>query len=85
VTRAVEHLDVDDRVRLVGRILGTPSPIRDLGLLGSAVARPATTVFGQDAYPDLWTKAAALLQSLVKNPALSDGNKRGARDGCQRR
>jgi death-on-curing protein len=33
-------------------------------------------VFGEDAYPDLWTKAAALLQSLVKNHALVDGNKR---------
>lgn len=33
-------------------------------------------MFGQDAYPDLWTKAAALLQSLVKNHALVDGNKR---------
>jgi death-on-curing protein len=76
VTQPVEHLDVDDLVRLAGRILGIPPPIRDLGLLGSAAARPPTTVFGQDAYPDLWTKAAALLQSIVKNHALVDGNKR---------
>ncbi len=33
-------------------------------------------MFGEDAYPDVWTKAAALLQSLVKNHALVDGNKR---------
>jgi death-on-curing protein len=45
-------------------------------LLGSAAARPQTTVFGEDAYPDLWTKAAALLVSIVKNHALVDGNKR---------
>jgi death-on-curing protein len=40
------------------------------------VARPQTTVGGNDAYPDLWTKAAALLQSIVNNHALIDGNKR---------
>ena len=33
-------------------------------------------MFGEDAYPDLWTKAAALLHSIVKNHALVDGNKR---------
>lgn len=47
-----------------------------LGLLGSAVARPQTSAFGDDAYPDIWTKAAALLQSIVTNHALIDGNKR---------
>ena len=41
-----------------------------------AAARPPATVFGHDAYPDLWTKAAALLQSIVKSHALVDGNKR---------
>ena len=45
-----------------------------MGLLGSAAARPETTVFGTDAY--LWTKAAALLQSIVKSHALVDGNER---------
>ena len=47
-----------------------------MALLGSAAARPETTVFGADAYPDLWTKTAALLQSSVKNHAIVDGNKR---------
>jgi death-on-curing protein len=40
------------------------------------VARPQTSAFGEDAYPDVWTKAAALLQSVVGNHALVDGNKR---------
>jgi death-on-curing protein len=57
-------------------LLGDPAPIRDVGLLGSAAARPKTPVFGQHAYPDLMTKAAALLHSIVKNHALIDGNKR---------
>src|SRR5258708_21846277 len=57
-------------------LLGDPAPIRDLGLLESASARPRASAFGIDAYPDLWTKAAALLQSIVKNHALIDGNKR---------
>lgn len=50
--------------------------IADPGLLASAVARPAATVFGEDAYPDLVTKVAALLESVVRNHALVDGNKR---------
>lgn len=51
-------------------------PIREIGLLGSAVARPQTSAIGEDAYPDIWTKAAALLHSIVKHHALVDGNKR---------
>lgn len=50
--------------------------VRDIGLLDAAAHRPASTVFGDDAYPDLHTKAAALLQSVVRNHALVDGNKR---------
>jgi len=76
VTAPVEYLDLDDVLGLAERLLGTPVPIRDVGLLGSAVARPQTTVGGRDAYPDVWTKAAALLQSIVNNHALIDGNKR---------
>jgi len=71
-----EFLDLDDLVELARSLLGDPPPIRDIGLLGSATARPRTTAFGEDAYPDLVTKAAALLQSIVNNHALLDGNKR---------
>jgi death on curing protein len=76
VNDPVEFLDLDDVVDLAIALLGDPVPIRDIGLLGSAVARPQTTAFGEDAYPDVWTKAAALLQSIVRNHALIDGNKR---------
>ena len=72
----VEFLDLDDVLDLIRRLLGDPPPIQDIGLLGSAVARPQTAVFGQDAYPDIWSKAAALLQSIDNNHALIDGNKR---------
>ena len=71
-----EYLDLDDLLDLARTLLGDPPPIRDAGLLGSAAARPQTTVFGEDAYRDLITKAAALLQSIVNNHALVDGNKR---------
>lgn len=50
--------------------------IRDAGLLESAIARPQTTVFGEDAYPSLYRKAAALMESIARNHALVDGNKR---------
>jgi death-on-curing protein len=74
--RPIEYLDLEDLLNLASRSLGPSPAIRDVGLLGSAVARPQTTAFGADAYPDLWTKAAALLQSIVKNHGLVDGNKR---------
>jgi death on curing protein len=70
----VEYLDIEDPLSLV-RHLGV-GPVRDLGLLDSALARPRSTAFGQDAYPTLALKAAALLHSLVRNHALVDGNKR---------
>lgn len=76
MTGPTEYLDLDDLIDLATRLLGDPPPIRDIGLLGSAVARPQTTVFGDDAYPDIWTKAAALLHSVVNDHALVDGNKR---------
>jgi death-on-curing protein len=69
-------LDTDDLLHIAERTLGAPAELRDLGLLESAAARPFASAFGEDAYLDLVTKAAALLHSLAKNHALVDGNKR---------
>ena len=76
MSRPVEHLDTDDLIALAVALLGDPPPIRDLGLLAAAAARPRATAFGDDAYPDTWTKAAGLLHSIVTNHPLVDGNKR---------
>ena len=70
----IEYLTLEDVLQLI-EDLGI-GPIRDIGLLDSAVHRPRVTVFGKDAYPSLDEKAAALLESLVRNHALVDGNKR---------
>jgi death-on-curing protein len=70
----VEYLDLEDLLGLV-RALGT-GPVRDVGLLDSAAARPRSGAYGEDAYATLSLKAAALLHSLVGNHALVDGNKR---------
>ena len=67
-------LDVEDLLALV-RDLGA-GPVRDLGLLQAASARPRASLFGDDAYPTVALKGAALLHSLVRNHALVDGNKR---------
>lgn len=72
----MEYITVDDLVVAARRFLGHDPDVADPGLLASAVARPQTTVFGADAYPDLHTKAAALFHSLVKNHPIVDGNKR---------
>lgn len=52
--------------------------IKDHTLLDSAIHRPMQSLFGEDAYPSLFDKAAALLESLVKNHCFHNGNKRTA-------
>lgn len=74
--RPTQYLDLDDLLVIGRDAVGGEVVVRDYGLLESALARPQTTVFGADAYPDLHTKAAALLHSLARNHALVDGNKR---------
>ena len=69
------HLDLDDLLHVAARTLGEVQ-VRDAGLLESALARPRATAFGEDAYPSVHGKAAALLHSLARNHALVDGNKR---------
>ena len=76
MTPPTEFLNLDDVLDLCRKLLGDPPPVRDIGLLGSALARPQTTLGEEDAYPTITEKAAALLQSLVINHALIDGNKR---------
>ena len=76
MSRGIRFLDLDDVLGLARRLLGDPIPIRDMGLLNSAVLRPRTTLAGEYAYADIFEMAAALLQSVVGNHALIDGNKR---------
>lgn len=70
----IEYLSLDDLLALIAD-LGV-GPIRDIGLLDSAAHRPQSSIFGEDAYPSIDAKAATLLESLVRNPPLVDGNKR---------
>ena len=75
------YLTVPDLLHVAERALGFEPKVRDIGLLEAAAARPTASAFGQDAYPDLDTKAAALLHSLARNHSLVDGNKRLALAG----
>ncbi|MGH3599932.1 MAG: type II toxin-antitoxin system death-on-curing family toxin [Pseudonocardiaceae bacterium] len=71
-----QQLTLELLLRVAERACGAPVQVRDYGLLESALARPAATVFGADAYATLHRKAAALLHSLANLHALFDGNKR---------
>lgn len=74
---STSYLDLDDLLAVARAALHPVQPVvRDLGLLESALARPQASAFGVDAYPTLHEKAAALLESLARNHALIDGNKR---------
>jgi death-on-curing protein len=72
------YLDRDDILTVAADAFGAIPAVRDYGLLDAAIARPKSSVFGVDAYPELFGKAAALLHSLARNHALVDGNKRTA-------
>lgn len=67
-------LELEDLLTLAGDL--AVGPVRDVGLLSSSAARPATQLYGVEAYPSLDEKAAALLDSIVRNHPLIDGNKR---------
>ncbi|UKJ63273.1 type II toxin-antitoxin system death-on-curing family toxin [Cellulosimicrobium cellulans] len=70
------YLDESDLLAAARVILGRDPEVRDPGLLSSALARPAASMYGQDAYPGFHEKAAALLISVTNNHSLIDGNKR---------
>jgi death on curing protein len=71
----MEHLTVEDLLSIAEEAIGAPA-VRDIGLLDSAAHRPQASAFGRDAYPTIHEKAAALLEAVVRNHALVDGNKR---------
>ncbi len=75
------YLTLPELLHVADRALSSEPRVRDAGLLESALARPRSTAFGTDAYPDLDTKAAALLHSLARNHGLVDGDKRLALAG----
>ncbi len=70
------YLTLAELIHIAERTLGSDVPVRDHGLLESALARPQATAFGADAYASLEEKTAALLHSLARNHALVDGNQR---------
>lgn len=72
--RMIEYLTLEDALILIEDL--AVGPVRDLGLLDSALHRPTATLWGRDAYATIDEKAAALLDSLVRNHPLVDGNKR---------
>ncbi|WP_306368808.1 type II toxin-antitoxin system death-on-curing family toxin [Nocardiopsis sp. CC223A] len=70
------YLTREDLLALVEDNLPPSVTLRDPGQLHTAVLRPQASAFREDAYPDLWEKAAALMQSVLIGHPLSDGNKR---------
>ena len=73
------YLSLEQVLRIHERqieVFGGSLGLRDRGALEAAVARPSMTFGGEDLYPDLPSKSAALLHSLVANHAFVDGNKR---------
>ena len=77
-----DFLTVDDLLEIAAGVLDVVE-VRDAGGLASAAGRPQTTVFGEDAYPSLAERAAALMHSLARNHPVVDGNKRLAWSGTR--
>jgi death-on-curing protein len=71
----VQYLTVEDVIAFDAEAIGVPA-LRSPDGLASAVGRPQQSAFGEDAYPTITLKAAALMQSLAENQPFVDGNKR---------
>ncbi len=84
----LRYLTLSEMIYINGRILDNTrimtgkQKVRDVDLLDAAVVRPAASAFGEDAYPTLHDKAAALLHSVARNHPFTDGNKRTATVGA---
>lgn len=74
----VYYLTSRDLYDIAAEVLGREPDVRDIQLLKSAAARPWLQAFGQEAYPTMIEKAAALLHSLAAHHLFFDGNKRTA-------
>lgn len=75
----MRYLTLIEVLELHRRIIeesGGASGIRDIGLLESAISQPRMTFGGEDLYPSLLEKAAALGFSIIMNHPFVDGNKR---------
>ena len=73
----ITYLTADDVLRINERFVG-PDQLRDFGLVDGAVMRPQQSAFGEDAFPTIHEKAAALLHGLARNHPFVNGNKRTA-------
>jgi death on curing protein len=67
------HLELDDLFMVADAVTGGHAVVRDVGLVEAALARPQASAFGEDAYPSLHHKAAALLHPLARNHAANHG------------
>ena len=80
----MRYLTYSELIYINGAVLNNPNimsgkqKVRDIDMLQAAVARPAASAFGEDAYPTLPLKVAALLHSIARNHPFTDGNKRTA-------
>jgi death-on-curing protein len=80
----MRYLTLSELIYINGTLLNNPAivagkrEVRDLQLLDAAVSRPSSSAFGQDAYPTLNEKVAALMHSVARNHPFADGNKRTA-------
>jgi death-on-curing protein len=80
----MRYLTLSELIYINGRVLDNDriatgkQKVRDLPLLEAAALRPAASAFGEDAYPSLRQKTAALFHSIARNHPFTDGNKRTA-------
>lgn len=80
---ALRYLTTQEAIAINVAMIQRYSPgeqigVKNPGLLESAVLRSQSSAFGDDAYPTIFDKAAALFESLGQNHPFQNGNKRTA-------
>jgi death-on-curing protein len=85
MSEKINYPDVSDVLMIHTEMIirfGGRDGVRDYFLLDSALERPKATFGGDDLYPGIFEKSAALIQSLILNHPFDDGNKRTALATC---
>lgn len=80
----IHYLTPADLCAIAEDVMGHEPRVRDRYLLQKAAARPILVVFGEEMFPMLYDKAAALLHALAAHHLFFDGNKRTATAACAR-
>ena len=74
----LSRLEMDKVVKILNDSFDAHATVINEGQLDFALEKPRMSLRGTELYPELYQKAAVLMETLCKSHTLSDGNKRAS-------